>query len=76
MKIQPDYYSRTRVKDMLSTIKMLHVLFISEWVELSQLQRWPNINNAEIFWYKPRRPKGFFQIEIIIHVLVRSSHLF
>ena len=29
-----------------------------------------NPYNAEIFLYKPWRPKGFFQFEIIINVLV------
>ena len=29
--------------------------------------------NAGIFLYKPWRPKGFFQFEIIINVLVSSA---
>ena len=31
-----------------------------------------NIYNAKIFLYKPWRPKGFLQFEIIINVLVSS----
>ena len=40
----------------------------------------PHVNpfnpySAELFVYKPWRPKGFFQFENIINVLVSSLHL-
>ena len=35
--------------------------------------RYINPYNAEIFLYKPRRPEGFSQFEIIINVLASSS---
>ena len=31
--------------------------------------------NAELFLYKPWRPKGYFQFEIVINVLVSSFRI-
>ena len=72
--VKTPIYSAPAVKGLMSKNKFISLV---QWYVISGLNiymfiSWSNSYNAEIFSYKPWRPKGFFQFKIIINVLVIS----
>ena len=66
--------SALRVKHRMSTVVDISALRVKHRMSTVVDIRALSVNplNAEYFLYKPWRPKGFIQFEIIINVLVTS----